>query len=107
MNYIVYEVDFETMLKLVQYCEDLQWQEPKNVSIEQSKPQVNMWTLLKAILPGTKWCGVNDLAENYHDLGTGPYFQVDKCCRAHDHCPVKVSPFSASHGVTNYHPYTK
>ena len=35
------------------------------------------------------------------------YFRVDKCCRAHDHCPVKVKAFSNSYGATNYHLYTK
>ena len=32
---------------------------------------------------------------------------MDKCCRAHDHCPVKVKAFSNSYGATNYHLYTK
>ena len=36
-------------------------------------------------------CGVNDVAKNYEDLGTGSYFEVDKCCRTHDHCPLKVN----------------
>ena len=36
-------------------------------------------------------CGVNDVAKNYNDLGTGSYFEVDKCCRTHDHCPLKVN----------------
>ena len=38
-------------------------------------------------------CGVNDVATNYEDLGTGSYFEVDKCCRTHDHCPLKVYTF--------------
>ena len=55
--------------------------------------------------PGTKWCGVNDIAENYHDLGEDRV--IDKCCRAHDHCPIKIKPFDRNFGVFNYHPYTK
>ena len=31
----------------------------------------------------------------------------DKCCRAHDHCPVKVKSFSTNYGAKNNHPYTK
>jgi len=105
------------MLQVVQACQDLQIQrcDTNQYSCPQQNgwiqngttSNINMWTLLKGIVPGTKWCGLNDLAENYHDLGTGSYFEVDKCCRAHDHCPVKVHSFSTSYGVTNYHPYTK
>ena len=32
---------------------------------------------------------------------------MDKCCRAHDHCPVKIKAFSSNYGATNYHVYTK
>ena len=113
----ILEVDFNTMLQVVQACQDLQIQrcDTNQYSCPQQNgwiqngttSNINMWTLLKGIVPGTKWCGLNDLAENYHDLGTGSYFEVDKCCRAHDHCPVKVHSFSTSYGVTNYHPYTK
>ena len=35
------------------------------------------------------------------------YFRVDKCCRAHDHCPIKIKAFSSNYGATNYHVYTK
>ena len=105
------EVDFNTMLDVVQKCQNLQVQrctfQSCNQHSQNSTSNINMWTLLKGIVPGTKWCGLNDLAEDYSDLGKGSYFEVDKCCRAHDHCPVKVHSFSTSYGVTNYHPYTK
>ena len=112
-NYLVQEVDFDTMLAIVQSCQlldkaqrspKLHENEVQNASTQQT---LNMWTMLKGIVPGTKWCGLNDVATNYHDLGIGSFFEVDKCCRAHDHCPVKVHGFSSSHGATNYHPYTK
>jgi len=45
------------------------------------------------------------MARGYRDLGRD--FALDKCCRAHDHCPVKIKAFSTNYGVTNYHPYTK
>ena len=111
-NYVIHEVDFTTMLNVVTTCQDLQIQRqapnvPASVLANHTAKSVNMWTLLKGIVPGTKWCGVNDLANNYHELGSGSYFEVDKCCRSHDHCPVKVHAFSANYGATNYHPYTK
>ena len=54
---------------------------------------------------GTLWCGVDDIAETYYSLG--PEWQIDKCCRAHDHCPVKVKGFKTRYGVFNLGPYTK
>ncbi|KAM8712118.1 hypothetical protein ACLKA7_012614 [Drosophila subpalustris] len=39
-------------------------------------------------VPGTKWCGPGDIAENYDDLGTD--VELDMCCRAHDHCEDKI-----------------
>lgn len=54
---------------------------------------------------GTKWCGTGDIAKDYYDLGTEP--AVDKCCRAHDLCPVKVRAFSQRYNVTNDSLYTK
>ena len=54
---------------------------------------------------GTKWCGINDIANDYFDLGKE--FELDKCCRAHDHCPMKIKAFGSSYGVKNNHPYTK
>ncbi|XP_003741194.1 uncharacterized protein LOC100899916 [Galendromus occidentalis] len=58
-----------------------------------------------AIYPGTKWCGAGHLARNYFDLGSEVL--VDKCCRAHDHCPIKVRPWQFGYGERNYSPYTK
>ncbi len=48
----------------------------------------SIFSLLRLIAPGTKWCGVNDIAEDFFDLGERE--EVDRCCRAHDHCPLKV-----------------
>ena len=54
---------------------------------------------------GTKWCGIDDIANNYFDLGKE--VEVDKCCRAHDHCPMKIKALGSSYGIKNNHPYTK
>merc|ERR1712062_910305 len=98
------------MLSLVQDCERLQdddnvvGDKRGNLDSEDNK-NLSMLTLMSGIVPGTKWCGINDIAQSYHDLGQD--FRVDKCCRAHDHCPVKVKPFSSNYGANNYHLYTK
>lgn len=34
------------------------------------------------LIQGTKWCGVDDKADGYDDLGK--HDKLDKCCRAHD-----------------------
>ena len=45
--------------------------------------------LIFCIIQGTLWCGVDDIAEDFDHLGQN--WTLDKCCRAHDHCPTKVS----------------
>ena len=54
---------------------------------------------------GTKWCGPGDIAQSYDELGA--LVDVDKCCRAHDHCPIKVKGFASAHGLMNLSFYTK
>jgi len=56
-------------------------------------------------MPGTLWCGVDDIAESYKSLGA--HWKVDRCCRAHDHCPVKVKGFRSRYGLQNFSPSTK
>ena len=122
------QVSFQTMLSVVQVCQDIQTvTQPLQLVNESSNSSdhstVNYWTLAKGILPGrnipqnttknnyltpcpgTLWCGVDDIAENYSSLG--PEWQLDKCCRAHDHCPVKVKSFKTRYEVFNFGPYTK
>jgi len=115
-NYAIHEVDFDTMLTIIKACQDLSVQKmpitntathQKDLANSTKIQEPDMWSLLKGILPGTKWCGVNDVAKNYEDLGSGSYFEVDKCCRTHDHCPLKVYAFSTRYHAINYHPYTK
>lgn len=61
--------------------------------------------LLAIFCAGTKWCGPGDVAQSYDDLGA--LIEVDKCCRAHDHCPIKVKGFASAHGLMNLSFYTK
>lgn len=57
------------------------------------------------LFAGTKWCGTGDIARDYYDLGAEP--NVDRCCRAHDLCPVKVRAYSKRYNLTNSSLYTK
>ncbi|ERL84771.1 hypothetical protein D910_02196 [Dendroctonus ponderosae] len=63
------------------------------------------FSLFKGIIPGTKWCGTGDIAQNYYDLGSEP--TVDVCCRTHDLCPVKVRARSQKYNLSNNSIYTK
>ncbi|XP_074099885.1 phospholipase A2-like [Cotesia typhae] len=36
------------------------------------------------IVPGTKWCGQGNIAEDQLDLGV--FSRTDECCRKHDNC---------------------
>ncbi|OQR78348.1 hypothetical protein BIW11_06466 [Tropilaelaps mercedesae] len=61
--------------------------------------------LKNRIYPGTKWCGPGHIAKNYFDLGSS--VKLDKCCRAHDYCPIKIKALSWGYGETNWSLYTK
>lgn len=56
------------------------------------------------ILPGTKWCGAGQLAEDYGELGLDR--TEDKCCRAHDNCRMNIGQFRRRFGYFNFRPYT-
>ncbi|CAG5037073.1 unnamed protein product [Parnassius apollo] len=56
------------------------------------------------IMPGTKWCGVGQLAERYSELGDDR--AEDRCCRAHDNCHVNIGAFRRRFGYFNFRPYT-
>ncbi|XP_046681281.1 group 3 secretory phospholipase A2-like [Homalodisca vitripennis] len=61
--------------------------------------------LTSCLCTGTKWCGAGDLADNYFDLGVEA--MLDKCCRTHDLCPVKVRAYTSRYNLTNNSLYTK
>lgn len=62
-------------------------------------------SLWRGIIPGTKWCGLGDEAKHYNDLGK--HVDVDKCCRAHDHCPIRMRAFRYGYGTINFSLYTR
>ena len=45
------------------------------------------------------------MAGGFTRLGTNK--ELDRCCRGHDHCPVKVKPFRRKYGLFNLDLYTK
>ncbi|KFB40180.1 AGAP000166-PA-like protein [Anopheles sinensis] len=44
---------------------------------------------LKAIYPGTVWCGDGNQAKSEDDIGF--FYLTDSCCRAHDLCPITIA----------------
>ncbi|KAF3422651.1 hypothetical protein E2986_10082 [Frieseomelitta varia] len=103
-------VSFQQMTRLMQQCELLDKIQHdatgmSNVVSKGSHSVGSVLSLLSGILPGTKWCGAGDIAENYHDLGRET--QIDRCCRSHDLCPVKIRAQQTRYNLTNYSVYTK
>lgn len=66
---------------------------------------VSMFSIKRGLIPGTKWCGLGDIAATYNDLGSKR--RIDICCRAHDHCPIRLKPFRNDYGLLNIALYTK
>ncbi|KAG0726428.1 Group 3 secretory phospholipase A2 [Chionoecetes opilio] len=56
------------------------------------------------ILPGTKWCGNDDLASTYSDLDG--HMGADHCCRKHDKCPLNIAGMNYRYGAYNRHATT-
>ncbi|KAF5283493.1 hypothetical protein FQR65_LT13881 [Abscondita terminalis] len=104
-------ISLTEMLTLMSQCQQLHLnlhymstQEP-TAPVNRGILSNNPLTLLSGIIPGTKWCGTGDIAMDYFDLGAEPL--VDRCCRAHDLCPVKVRAYSQRYNLTNTSLYTK
>lgn len=100
----VQNISFYEMLSAIQICNNLEENAQILEDAEQAKTGIDFSTIGKGILPGTLWCGVNDIAEDFKKLGAN--WRLDKCCRAHDHCPVKVKALQRRYGVFNLSPYT-
>lgn len=108
-------ITFKEMLTLMSQCQQVETYNDsshKETTVRSRGPGYgkgllsnNPLTLFSGIIPGTKWCGTGDIATDYHDLGAEP--SVDRCCRAHDLCPVKVRAYSKRYNLTNASLYTK
>ncbi|XP_056631489.1 phospholipase A2-like [Diorhabda sublineata] len=57
------------------------------------------------IYPGTKWCGVGNIADNENDLGFER--ETDKCCRQHDNCPDVILGHQTKYNLTNPNFFTR
>ncbi|GFS63185.1 putative DD41D transposase [Trichonephila clavipes] len=102
--------NFKEMLQLINNCTWLERPaanstENTTISPLEVVSTWSTWSLWNGILPGTKWCGVGDIAGSFEELGT--QMEVDACCRAHDHCPVKLKAFRTGYGIINLSLYTK
>lgn len=57
-------------------------------------------SMINGIVPNTLWCGLGDRAANYSELGVE--YKLDACCRAHDHCPIRLRPWTSDYGLINW-----
>ncbi|XP_063974621.1 uncharacterized protein LOC135161190 [Diachasmimorpha longicaudata] len=108
------EVSFSDMTGLMYRCQTLDRMKDDNSKDEnQAKSSLdstnlfgsNAFYLLFGIVPGTKWCGTGDIAQYYGDLGVNSV--VDRCCRTHDLCPVKIRAYQTRYNITNFSAYSK
>ncbi|KAL3307717.1 hypothetical protein Ciccas_013764 [Cichlidogyrus casuarinus] len=57
------------------------------------------------IYPCTKWCGPDNVASHYDDLGSNR--DVDMCCRDHDHCALSLASGETLRNYRNEGWYTE
>lgn len=96
-------------MSIIDNCRKLDLRQSKFISqmneLELMDNNTTLSSFLRGIVPGTKWCGLGDSANDYTDVG--PRALVDSCCRAHDHCPIRLKPFRSGYGLVNLSLYTK
>ena len=88
---VVEEVSLSRMLHLVQECK-FEGGKYGQIEDEGDGGGTFLASLTRGLLPGTLWCGVDDQAKGDY-TALGDLWRLDACCRAHDHCPVKVKAF--------------
>jgi len=97
-------ISFSEMIDIISACK--QFHSEVNITTTDDEEKIDSYSsLTRGILPGTLWCGVNDIADDYSHLGQ--LWRLDTCCRQHDFCPVKVKPLQSRQGLFNLSPYTK
>ncbi|XP_066596934.1 phospholipase A2-like [Prorops nasuta] len=108
-------MSLEEMIKLTHQCELLEKFQTdysvipssfkgKEVTLKKQTSKTSLDSLSSATI-GTKWCGPENKADHYHDLGQN--VNIDRCCRRHDLCPVKIRPNDTKYNLTNTGEYTK
>lgn len=60
---------------------------------------------LKAIYPGTLWCGDGTHAKNQNEIGL--FRNTDICCKQHDECPAFIKAGSEFKGLRNTGLFTR
>lgn len=60
---------------------------------------------LKAIYPGTLWCGDGNQARNQNAIGI--FRNTDICCKQHDECPAFIKSGSEFKGLRNTGLFTR
>lgn len=60
---------------------------------------------LKAIYPGTLWCGDGNQAKNEHEVGL--FRSTDICCKLHDQCPAFIRAGKEFKGLRNTGHFTR
>lgn len=72
----------------------------ENSDLGVSHARQKRWVLNELlILPGTHWCGNEDMASSYSDLSG--FVGADSCCRTHDMCPVNIHGLTRKYGIYN------
>lgn len=107
------KITFKEMIKLMNQCQQIDEENSNDVNegMQGDEPETSRGTIFpkfsvfSGIIPGTKWCGTGDIAEDYHDLGEEVV--MDRCCRTHDLCPVKVRAYQKRYDLNNNSIYTK
>ncbi|XP_014236693.1 uncharacterized protein LOC106658973 [Trichogramma pretiosum] len=94
------EITMAKIVSLMQECDTLnEATEYKKFSNSDDIDIRKVAMKMQLIFPGTKWCGPGSSASGYHELGADAV--VDKCCRAHDFCPIKIIPHDKRYGLRN------
>ncbi|GLV39864.1 secretory Phospholipase A2 [Carabus blaptoides fortunei] len=60
---------------------------------------------IKAIVPGTQWCGDGNVARTKKDLGF--FYKTDSCCREHDNCHDFIEKDQMKYGLSNNGLFTR
>lgn len=60
---------------------------------------------LKAIYPGTLWCGDGNQARNKNEIGL--FRNTDICCKQHDQCPSFIRSGAEFKGLRNTGLFTR
>jgi len=88
------ELSLEQMIRLIFKCKDVD-REPFDVDLHHltTAHEQALVSLNFGLVPNTRWCGKGRNTPKYHELGS--HTELDKCCRAHDHCPSYLAPFTS------------